>query len=154
MKLELKHVIPYLPYGLNCEFLAIWGNGNHTRIDTHTRELTPQLLNEFSHKLDKCKPILRPFSDLNKGIQVNGEQFVPQNKLELVYDELFGLHTGKKHQELTDIVHICEPATKTLQWYLILHLPKWIVDKLIEWHFDLFELIPQGLAIDINTIDK
>lgn len=26
--------------------------------------------------------------------------------------------------------------------------------KLFEWHFDVFGLIPKGLAIDINTIEK
>ena len=27
-----------------------------------------------------------------------------------------------------------------------------IVEKFIEWHFDIFGLIEQGLAIDINTL--
>ena len=28
------------------------------------------------------------------------------------------------------------------------------VVKLFEWHFDVFGLIPEGLAIDINTLES
>jgi hypothetical protein len=28
----------------------------------------------------------------------------------------------------------------------------WIVEKLIEWHFDVFGLIKKGLAIDVNNL--
>ncbi len=29
-----------------------------------------------------------------------------------------------------------------------------VVKKLFEWHFDIFGLIPAGLAIDINTLKR
>jgi hypothetical protein len=29
-----------------------------------------------------------------------------------------------------------------------------IMQKLLEWHFDIFGLIKEGLAIDINTIGE
>lgn len=43
-------------------------------------------------------------------------------------------------------------ATIHLKGYEIQSLPYKIVNKLIEWHFDVFFLIKEGLAIDINTI--
>jgi hypothetical protein len=32
--------------------------------------------------------------------------------------------------------------------------PCWVIQILFEYHFDIFNLIPQGLAIDINTLNK
>ena len=39
-------------------------------------------------------------------------------------------------------------------WQEILNdmIPKWIFDKLHEWHFDTKGLIKKDLAIDINTL--
>jgi hypothetical protein len=30
----------------------------------------------------------------------------------------------------------------------------WIVQKLLSWHFDIFNLIKKKLAIDFNTLEK
>ena len=30
--------------------------------------------------------------------------------------------------------------------------PYWIMEKLFKWHFDVFNLLEKGLAIDINTL--
>jgi hypothetical protein len=75
MKLELKHLAPYLPYGLNCE------------LDTNVHSILIGLEKSFSndsfvgrfdefgeHNLWQFKPILRPLSDLTKEIEVNGER--------------------------------------------------------------------------------
>jgi hypothetical protein len=51
MKLELKHLAPYLPYGLS--ILDGWGD---------VRTLDYSYLNNIH-----CKPILRPLSDLMSG---------------------------------------------------------------------------------------
>ena len=29
-----------------------------------------------------------------------------------------------------------------------------VMDKMLEWHFDVFNLIDKGLAIDINTLEQ
>ena len=34
------------------------------------------------------------------------------------------------------------------------YLPYGVVEKLLEWHFDIFGLLEKGLAVDINTINK
>jgi len=80
----------------------------------------------------KLKPIFRPLSDLTKEIEHNGVKFIPAQKLgESGF--VFPGHTW---------VH------------MVLELPYWVIEKLIEWHFDVFGLIEKGLAIDINTIEK
>lgn len=62
MKLELKHLAPYLPYGLKYIYKGIEWDLTHLETSTKDREY---------------KPILRPLSDLTKEIEVNGEKFVP-----------------------------------------------------------------------------
>ena len=128
MKLELKHLAPYLPYGLK----GVNRNGTIFLLHTNTssggklekREISIFLSEEF-------KPILSPLSDLTKEIEVNGEKFVPLNKIRLDFDLDF-------ETENRDYVGLHE----LLEDYF----------KLIEWHFDVFGLIPLNLAIDINTL--
>jgi hypothetical protein len=57
MKLELKHLAPYLTYGLN-----LVNNVNRKR------ELTIAYLNYWNESTIEIKPILRPLSDFNTGI--------------------------------------------------------------------------------------
>lgn len=71
---------------------------------------------------------LHPLSDLTKEIEVNGEKFVPFKKL--------GWGNG------TQVV-------PTILNGKINHNES---QQLIEWHFDIYELIEAGLAIDINTL--
>jgi hypothetical protein len=75
--------------------------------------------------LSYAKPILRPLSDLTKEIEVNEKKFIPIEELDM------------------DI-----PFTSDLL-FLVTYGD---VQKLLEWHFDVFELIQKGLAVDINTI--
>lgn len=75
-------------------------------------------------RIQDIRPILRPMSDLKKEINHEGEQFVPYNRLcDQTFFELHG------------------PAT---QW------PYHVIEQLIHWNFDVFNLIPEGLAVDIN----
>ena len=80
------------------------------------------------------KPILRPLSDLTKEIEVNGEKFLPLDELAII-EEVVCLQYSTEFFETS-----------------IKYLPNWIIEKLLEWHFDIYELIEKGLAIDINTI--
>lgn len=77
------------------------------------------------------RPILRPLSDLTKEIDHNGERFVPQSKMSHL--DLEWLITSKN---------------------LIMKTNYEDVLKLLEWNFDVFGLIDQGLAIDINTLNN
>jgi hypothetical protein len=77
------------------------------------------------------KIILRPFSDITKEIEVNGEKFVPSEKI--------GIHLFDY-----DFMYIYRKETNGI--------PFWVVQKLLEWNFDLYGLIESDNAININTL--
>ena len=77
MELELKHLAPYLPYGLE-----IINNVNKKR------ELTIYYLNYWKESGVELKPILRPLSDLTKEIKHDGDKFTPCTDYYYIKDEL------------------------------------------------------------------
>jgi len=97
---------------------------------------------QYDVEFDDIKIIVRPLSDLTKEIEVNGEMFVPIEKLkERDSDiEFLGFYQS------TFAFIIDEKAVG------IMAIPYYIIQQLIEWHFDIFNLIEKGLAVDINTI--
>ncbi len=145
MKLELKHLAAYLPYGL--KFRISEGkifnlNANHI-FNNHTGNYKG---------LDKgAKIILRPLSDLTKEIEVGGERFVPIEKLCDLYSPKF--HNSYQNDKCAGFVYGFA-AHDVLNLKNIFENKYWQVEKLFEWHFDVFGLIPAGLAIDINTLNK
>jgi hypothetical protein len=126
MKLELKHLAPYLPYKLK----AIDSDGN---IDIVTC-IDIEEIDGY-----KIKPILRPLSDLKKEITYNRENFVPIDWLE---DKYYTLSLHKECERLLELDGY--QWTNRLSCLLLLHL--------FEWHFDVFRLIEKGLVVDINTL--
>ena len=138
MKLELKHLAPYLPYGLKGTSDNDYVNGvgfqsvdvtglSETRVSIRKKNVMVGLLYNY----DEFKPILRPLSDLLK------------------FKELFNVvNTIKQFQ-------ISEKGFYSLnyaEFYDYKKLPYEIVNILFKHHFDVFGLIPKRLAIDINTI--
>lgn len=103
MKLELKHLAPYLPYGLKMistcdlhedyediadDYSELLNKGNVFElylITTESIDFYDGDCDDFAVKSERIrlsnagcfKPILRPISDLTKEIEVNGEKFVP-----------------------------------------------------------------------------
>jgi hypothetical protein len=94
---------------------------------------------------DDFKLILHNLSDLTKEIEVNGERFVPWDRLA---DKLI----DEEPESFSDI----NSAKQWVETYFsdvdVMNLPYKLVKKLFEWHFDLNNLIEKGLAIDINTL--
>lgn len=136
-KLELKHLAPYLPYGLKycrvhqspidlTEKIEFVGEAS-TKGDEHN--INNNLLCEYLYM--KYLPILHPLSDLTKEIEVNGEKFVPNKKIQWLFEEYFD------YSEYILNGKLCFNK----------------MEKLFEWHFDVFGLIEKDLAIDINTIE-
>lgn len=132
MKLELKHLSAYLPYGLMCELkdqkkikiaklCGAYIDNSYAFFDTV----------ESEHGYDGIKPILRPLSDLTK-------------------DENFYINFCDMFISENHIDYICESknniSNSGLSYSCIIFL--------LEHHFDVFGLIDQGLAIDINTLNK
>ncbi len=176
-QLELKHLAPYLPYGLKCEYEGII---NGSEISKQRREFQkenePFTNWEYYEPIKEIKgfkiaplktihiykkywvatcgiynggrksfyngkgikPILRPLSDLTKEIDVNGEKFVPIKKFQLVKDEE-GIWCDEFSADYAESPTAKVPITEMNLW-------------LFEYRFDVFNLISQGLAIDINTL--
>jgi len=135
MKLETKHITPYFPY--NLYFIryekkcldksvtpVIWSKDLHP----FKTQLNPVSLNGFDY--EKSKPILRPLSDLTKEIEnYNLDLSIREvNKLE----NLIKTNDTQQYQNLeySTILFLCAN------------------------HYDFQNLIPKGLAIDINALEK
>lgn len=168
-KLELKHLSAYLPYGIPA-ILSPKGifNQDDEYPNPRTKELgivknisiwEPEITGQlhisdtYSFDFDEIDEIcicLRPLSDLKNIIEVNGERFVPLSVLvekfrPLSRDLSIYLFNGSIciGIETEDYSHTIDLFDGFL-----------IIQKLIEWHFDIFGLIEKGLAIDINTLKK
>jgi hypothetical protein len=129
-RVELKHLAPYLPYGFSCT------NGNEIV------EVTIQNLDMLIISQDEFKPILRPLSDLDSEITIGKDTFIPIDRLGWKLD--LGQTKDNGRANLSSWLCRCDYALSAL----------YDVQLLFEWHFDVYELIDKGLAIDINTIKK
>lgn len=127
MKLELKHLAGYLPYELECTTIHSRYKDNYKLIGLDFSGCT---FKDFELFYFRIKPILRPLSDLTKEIEVNGEKFVPNIKLQWLFEDYFDYSKFILEGRLSFIK----------------------MEKLLEWHFDIYGLIEKGLAIDINIL--
>lgn len=142
MKLELKHLAPYLDCGIEIkcklykfgEVVRTMGIrtidpdpvfNKNLEIETPTE---PFLQIGIGHVLGDptYKPILRPLSELEKESTIR----------ELYYGVL---GTDRECFDKDEFTENCELG-------LVDHLPFMVVQKLFEWHFDVFGLIDEGLA--------
>lgn len=127
MKLELKHIAPYLPYGLRLTNSSHPMNGRMC-----------ELLSKYDY--NTIRPILRPLSDL-----------IPVEEDDINDMVLINLVNGADQH--------CDAYDEWRDSYLdnpeqmrILQAPYEVFEELIKQHYDVFGLIPAGLAIDVNTI--
>lgn len=144
MRLTLEHLAPRLPYGLklHTKFEEIGTlNGLYNVVEKPVSMF--DVVKSASSKLEDVKPILRPLSDLTKLIEHRGEKFIPIDDLgnitTLDYEDGV-LRQAEVDGEMyeTEIKYLCYAQ----------------VQDLYKWHFDTDNLIEQGLAIDVNTLDK
>jgi hypothetical protein len=135
-KLELKDLVSYLPYNLKS---IDYFDGNKL-----IRDITLFNVANFFDETTNAKPLLRPLSDLTKEIEHNGEKFVPIDRL---WNE-----TLEQVDNATYDDHFFSSDLKTT-WISpdnVLQLEYIVVEKLIEWHFDVFGLIEKGLAVPLT----
>lgn len=151
--LELKHLSPYLPYGLkakNCFNEIVEIKGLQYGNESCSNELWTFIKNRdyLQGYLYECKPILRPLSDLTKEIEHNGENFVPIDILRGRFGRLIdGIYVSPDYASLRFQHH-------NMRCFIDLRDTTEILNKLFEWHFDVFGLIEKGLAIDINVLKE
>ena len=133
MKLELKHLAPYLPYGLKNQRAF------------HKPKVIDGIVGNKVYFgdtvlfINQIEPILRPLSDLTKEIEFDNEKFTPSK------DKYWGMNSFQYH--INKFENWESPSA-----YLNSCAPYGLLLVLIKWHFDVFGLIDAGLAIDINTI--
>lgn len=103
------------------------------------------------HALTGVKPVLYPLDYLTKEIEHNGERFVPIDWFEI----------GDEDNNIEEFDHGNIKLIKNLGWAALdssghdaRMLPYAVVLKLFEWKFDMFHLIDQNLAIDINSLEE
>lgn len=122
-KLQLKHLSPYLPYGLlmfdddnpNQYYPRLIGVLNDENIITSL----PRFPYNYNCGISTFKPILRPLSDLTPG---DSKEF--------------------EYVSLDDLIRGIESEHCSIKCW----------NSLLREHFDVFGLIDKGLAVDINTI--
>jgi hypothetical protein len=122
MKLELKHLAPYLPYGLKCTDIDDDSIITITGLKLKKNEIWYYYSNGFKDR-GRSKPILRPLSDIN-----------PDEILLKYYFNKEKAGIGKELQMIRD------------GKYDALQCSYNICNILISEHFDVFGLIEQGLA--------
>lgn len=132
--LKLEHIAPYLPCGLLGKSIT----GNIFILDiasgTGGKGYTKRTIETFI--TDEYKLLLHPLSSLTKPIQHNGEEFVPIDRLFLLYKPLTKTRLGLE---------------KDIQLYTT-QMSYDIIKKLFEWRFAVD--IPSHLWIDVNTLDE
>ena len=140
MKLELKHLASYLPYELK-GFCTDDLQG--VEIMNGLQKISDSCIEVISDKepmdLVYFKPILFPLSSLTKEITINGETFVPIDFI------------NKNIRKVVDIYLVVGEINidiETDNYSQIINLIDGyeIMQKLIEWKFDVFRLIELGLA--------
>lgn len=157
--LTIRELAPYLPYGLKVMTYhnVVANTGNYFTLEKH---LNGQIM-LGGYSLQNIKPLLRPLSDLTREIEHNGDRFVPIIRLNQMrgvavaqenYDEIFidgDCHGCKwagvysfyfEEQTMSFYCNSKDGISPQLEMFNALH----------EWHFDLYNLIPSGLALPIT----
>lgn len=96
--------------------------------------LTGDLYADIENKTfpEEFIPICRPLSDIAKEIEHKGEKFIPMKKI-AIYNP-------------NNMEYLIECVITGLVEYIVLR-------QLIEWHFDIADLISKGEAINVNTLE-
>lgn len=147
-QLELKHLACYLPYNLNClvEFTV------HGKI---VEPLVGIKHNNFyvgGKKIDvdtwDFKPILRPLSDLTKEMYYSLSVKTETRS--------FGFWYGKNNGDTDKREYLYHSGYSDKTYFLenngYEHFSYRMIEFLLKNHFDIFGLIDQDLAININTL--
>lgn len=142
-QLEIRDISMYLDHGLKGkEYKTDSRMFLLDEISISSKEIVWGEIGGHSSRID-CIPILHPLSDINKTIIVDG------NKLNLdiwLYDfhSLEYYENGWSYEDDMETIH---PVG-------LLQLPYEVVLTLIQYKFDINNLIGQGLAISVNDVDE
>lgn len=170
-KLTIEQLSGYLPYYLRCTSFG----RSYYDVVCHKNDLSHSSIHfERLLELDNgYKPILRPLSQLTEEMEQGGESFVPIAELmKLALGQQVHWFKDPKFESLktTQICSILSPRIERLPLtkiefevdtdtfgfdlvsngsnFMLVNHPLEIIQKLYEWHFDVFGLIDKQLAIE------
>lgn len=140
MELQVKHLAPYLPYGLKLQYVVrekvektgIMKSINHNEDETHPTRVSISAMYNEEH-IWMFKPLLRPLSQIK-------EYFEP------IFE------TDKEVNEFLSYETLTPFSIEDLENCLPNYIPYGSFKVLLKHHFDVFGLIEKGLAVDINTL--
>lgn len=148
--MKIKHLAPYLPYDLKVVFEA--DEHEHTLVGLVNWSNEIMVLSPFNDygrsNIKNCKPILRPLSDLTKEIEHKGVKIIPIDYFEIGDDYNYIVDYGQGNVKLIGLLKDMAEHN----FIQISYMNYGVIIKLFEWHFDVFGLIENGLAIDINEL--
>jgi len=107
--------------------------------DMHEEDMAPLFVSNYG----LC---LHPLSDFTKEIEHKGEKFNPSYKL--------GVERGFEFYKPSNFDLEINFETPNYSTQIDLFTGFLIVQKLIEWRFDIADLISKGEAIDVNTLPE
>ena len=140
MKLETKHLAPYLPYNLKCEVL---NSGQEKEIGEMIAVYDDNSacfgnIIESEKGFEYIKPILRPIQEV-----------------ELFFENQWALGNDEDVRKYLDADFLWQNGNievNEIQLMKAEYLPYGTLQVLLKYNFDVFDLIDKGLAIDVNTL--
>lgn len=152
MKLEIKHLAPYLPYELKCfyklsniEELESFVDPKNLPYKGYIGELSLESMASI-HIFEEVKPILKPLSSL------------PSHEIVEWIDDLDPIILeGYNYVNNGNEISVYTPTRKFFIAWENQLVPKcytFIYQKLIENHYDIYGLIDAGLAVDYYEVMK
>lgn len=146
MKLELKHIAAYAPYGLHTTYKLSYviQLRNGVRDEVREKKLTSQNL---GFVFEFCTPHLRPLSQLTKEINHNGKALIPLDELCEKYN-ISDENRLSFYDAITSLsdLYFTKNCTDVLRFKDVLE----IYEILKSWHFDIFNLLDNNLALPIH----
>lgn len=122
MELIIEYISPYLPYGVEV-------------LDSKNKRWKLTNTNIDFVYAKRWKPILRSMNDISDILEIDGElHFCAQDEF-----------TSYQLREYNDLPDGCLNSILDI-------LPYSSVIDLIKWHYDVFGLIEEGLAVDIKSL--
>ena len=125
MKLEIKHLAPYLPYGLRIEHPTMMSGDRKISEMRNLGQTSIEISHRIYVQISSCKPLLRPLSDY---ADINSDAM---NSLNCDISEQINLNEFA-------IGYICLGS-----------LYQSTYDICLKNHIDVFGLIDQGLALPL-----
>jgi hypothetical protein len=136
-QLKPEHIAPYLPYEIKVK-------GKNSNEIAEVQSLSPNVNslkltnNPYYEDIENFVLVLRPLNYLIEEIEFDGEKFKP----------IFFWNENP----VWNTIHMTLSTMAQYKRDIGFMLPYFVHQKLFQWHFDVFGLIDEGLAVDYNDV--